>query len=69
MLLLLLLSLDIIIQFERSVLLNGTVVERILVSEANLKGQFDKQPVVRPIQDETLKMMVENDRESASKQS
>lgn len=57
---------DIIIQFERSVLVNGTVVERILVSEANLKGQFDKQPVVRPIQDETLKMMVENDRESAS---
>lgn len=57
---------DIIIQFERSVLLNGTVLERILVSEAKLKGQFDNQPVVRPIQDEILKMMVENDHESAS---
>ncbi len=62
----LLLFLDIIIQFERSVLLNGTVLERILVSEANLKGQFDNQPVVRPIQDEILKMMVENYHESAS---
>ncbi|KAF4117084.1 uncharacterized protein LOC131529589 [Onychostoma macrolepis] len=57
---------DIIIQFERSVLLNGTVVERILVSEAHLKGQFDKQPVVRPIRDEILEMMVENDRQTAS---
>ncbi len=47
-------------------MLNGTVVERILVSEANLKRQFDNQPVVRPIQDEILKMMVENDHESAS---
>ncbi|XP_016090896.1 class I histocompatibility antigen, Gogo-C*0203 alpha chain-like [Sinocyclocheilus grahami] len=52
---------DVIIQFERSVLVNGTVVERILVNDAHLKGQFDKQPVVRPIQDEVLKMMVEND--------
>lgn len=57
---------DIIIQFERSVLLNGTVVERILVSDARLKGQFDKQPVVRPIQDEVLQMMVENYHATAS---
>ncbi|KAK2901148.1 hypothetical protein Q8A67_009263 [Cirrhinus molitorella] len=57
---------DIIIQFERSVLLNGTVVERILVNDAHLKGQFDEQPVVRPIQDDVLKMMVENDHASAS---
>ncbi|XP_073705772.1 uncharacterized protein [Garra rufa] len=57
---------DIIIQFERSVLLNGTVVERILVNDAHLKGQFDEQPVVRPVQDEVLKMMVENDHGSAS---
>ncbi|XP_059358129.1 uncharacterized protein LOC132096654 isoform X2 [Carassius carassius] len=57
---------DIIIQFERSVLLNGTVVERILISDANLKGHFDQQPVVRPIQDEVLKMMVEKDHETSS---
>ncbi|XP_050951967.1 uncharacterized protein LOC127154467 [Labeo rohita] len=56
----------IIIQFERSVLLNGTVVERILVNDTHLKGQFDEQPVVRPIQDEVLKMMVENDPASAT---
>ncbi|XP_067219890.1 uncharacterized protein [Chanodichthys erythropterus] len=56
---------DFIIQFERKVLINGTVVERILLSHPHLKGQFDKQPVVRPIQDEVLKMMVENDHATA----
>lgn len=61
------LLLDFIIQFERKVLINGTVVERILLSHPHLKGQFDNQPVVRPIQDEVLKMMVENDHAAASK--
>lgn len=61
--------LDTVIQFERRVLVNGTVVERILVSNAHLKEQFDnKQPVVRPIQDQLLKMMVENDHHTASKE-
>lgn len=54
---------DIVIQFERSVLVNGTVVERVLVNDAHLKGQ---QPVVRPIQDEVLKTMVENGHKTAS---
>lgn len=58
---------DTVIQFERRVLVNGTVVERILVSYAHLKEQFDnKQPVVRPIQDELLKIMVENNYHTAS---
>lgn len=52
---------DLVIQFERSVV-NGTVVERIFVNDAHLKGH---QPVVRPIQDEVLKTMVENSHKTA----
>ncbi|XP_067309220.1 uncharacterized protein [Pseudorasbora parva] len=49
------------------VLGNGTVVERILVSHAHLKSQFNNtQPVVRPIQDDVLKMMAENGHDTAS---
>ncbi|CAM4594202.1 unnamed protein product [Leuciscus chuanchicus] len=61
------LPMDTVIQFERRVLMNGTVVERILVSNAHLKEQFDnKQTVVRSIQDQLLKIMVENDNHTAS---
>ncbi|KAK7158951.1 hypothetical protein R3I94_005325 [Phoxinus phoxinus] len=63
------LPMDTVIQFERRVLvngtMNGTVVERIIVRHGHLKEQFDKQPVVRLIQDELLKMMVENDHHTA----
>lgn len=55
---------DLVIQFKRSVLMNGTVVERIIVNgafDSYLKGQH---PVVRvrPIKDEALRMIVERDR-------
>ncbi|TRY93718.1 hypothetical protein DNTS_029414, partial [Danionella cerebrum] len=57
---------DIVVRFERSVFLNGSVVERILVSDEHLKQQLEGSPVVRPIQDETLKRMVEYDQTTAS---
>ncbi|XP_043114000.1 uncharacterized protein LOC122358258 isoform X2 [Puntigrus tetrazona] len=57
---------DVCVQFERSVLVDGTVVERVLVRDEHLKGQLDEQPVVRSIKDEVLRMMAENHRETAS---
>ncbi|XP_051556831.1 uncharacterized protein LOC127442674 [Myxocyprinus asiaticus] len=57
---------DIVIQFERSVLVNDTVVEKVLVNGASasyLKGQLDDQPVV--IKDEALRKIVEIERATA----
>ncbi|XP_051990374.1 uncharacterized protein LOC127649359 [Xyrauchen texanus] len=57
---------DIVIQFERSVLVNGTVVEKVFVNGASasyLKGQLDNQPVV--INDEALRKIVEIERATA----
>ncbi|XP_051553092.1 uncharacterized protein LOC127440507 isoform X2 [Myxocyprinus asiaticus] len=50
---------DIVIKFERSVLVNGSVEERILVNGA--AREFDDQPVVRLIKDEALGMIVKNE--------
>lgn len=60
--------LDIVIQFERSVSINGTIVERISIngaSDSYLKGKSAKHPVVRPIQDDALRIIMKH--ASASK--
>nr|XP_055058451.1 uncharacterized protein LOC129442424 [Misgurnus anguillicaudatus]XP_055058481.1 uncharacterized protein LOC129442439 [Misgurnus anguillicaudatus] len=56
---------DLVIKFERSVLTNGTVVERIVVDGA-FDSSMGQHPVVRSTKDEALRMIVERDRATAN---